>query len=247
LFAADLGPERRFYSDVFGWRFVTVDTDPGAYELIYAGEQAIGGAWRKSAATDATQGARWLHVMSVSDVDKAATQTIAAGGKVMVTPRQLSGRGMAAVLSDPEGARFGVLHTDNGDPTDAFPTLNTWLWHELWAKDADRISGYYRAVGGYLLAPQSRTAPPDEIRLEAGGYPRAAIIQVEAIDLPSAWLAYVRVEDLAATLARVESAGGEILVAPDPQIRDGRVAIIRDPLGAALGIAQWSAAEEERQ
>lgn len=87
----------------------------------------------------------------------------------------------------------------------------------------------------------------EEIFLEAAGYPRAAIVRTDALELPSAWLAYVRVADLAATLAKVEPAGGEILVAPDPQIRDGRVAIIRDPLGAALGIAQWSVEEEERQ
>ncbi len=247
LFATDLEPEKRFYSEVFGWRFEAVDTAPGAYELIYAGDRPIGGAWRKTATADATQRSRWLSVMSVTDVDEVAAKTTGAGGKVMVAPRQLSGRGRAAVLADPEGARFGVLHSETGDPVDAFPALDTWLWHELWARNPGRMAEYYRTVGGYSLAPQAPTEGREEIFLEAAGYPRAAIVRTDALELPSAWLAYVRVADLAATLAKVEPAGGEILVAPDPQIRDGRVAIIRDPLGAALGIAQWSVEEEERQ
>ena len=49
-------------------------------------------------------------------------------------------------------------------------------------------------------------------------------------------------------MGRVEQAGGELLVAPNPGIRQGRVAVIRDPLGAALGIAEWDEAQgQDRQ
>ena len=35
------------------------------------------------------------------------------------------------------------------------------------------------------------------------------------------------------------AADGRVLLAPSPDVRDGRIAIVVDPLGAAVGLVEW--------
>ena len=71
------------------------------------------------------------------------------------------------------------------------------------------------------------------------------MLELERKDLPSTWLPYIRVEDLQQILARIEQAGGSIVVPPSPTVRDGKVAVFLDPLGAALAVAQWTEEDGE--
>jgi len=248
LFTADAAAAKRFYGDVFGWQFESLGVGRHGYSLVRADGQPIAGILQKEPKAEATTAGRWLGLLSVADVDRAAELASAAGGKVLLAPRDLAGRGRVAILADPEGARFGVLRAEGGDPPDVFPAYDTWGWRELWARDAGAMAAFYRPLADYKVAPQPKADGIVEYHLVAAGYPRAGILQVDAADLPSAWLPYIRVRDLHETLGRVEQAGGELLVAPDPGIRQGRVAVIRDPLGAALGIAEWDEAEgQDRQ
>ena len=50
------------------------------------------------------------------------------------------------------------------------------------------------------------------------------------------WLAFIEVEDVAATSAKVVAAGGRVLVEPRPDLLRGHGAIIADPLGGIVGI-----------
>jgi predicted enzyme related to lactoylglutathione lyase len=187
----------------------------------------------------AERSARWLALMSVPDVARAAAQAVASGGKVLVPLKNFPGRGDVAVLADPEGALFGVIHTANGDPPDAFPSYNSWFWIELWAKDASRMADFYRPIGAYTVTRQEGHGDRTELRMVADGYPRAGVLELERKDLPSTWLLYVRVKDLQQTVASITRAGGRLVVSPNPEIRNGKVAIFLDPQGAEVALVEW--------
>ena len=55
-------------------------------------------------------------------------------------------------------------------------------------------------------------------------------------DLPPAWLMYVNVLDLDASLARCAGRGGSALDGPRAMGEMGRLAVIRDPRGATLAL-----------
>jgi predicted enzyme related to lactoylglutathione lyase len=245
LFTADVAAARAFYGQVFGWGFRTVGDGPDAYTLIDNRGTPIAGMIHRAADADATRSARWLGLLSVASVDAAAEHARQAGGTVGVAPRQLPGRGRVALIADPEGARFGVLRSQTGDPPDVFPPPGGWLWRELWARDGAAMAAFYAPLGGYDVRLVDAGGGPAERRLLAGGYPRAGILELQFEGLPSAWLHYVRVANLEDTLERVRRAGGTVLVAPAPDIRQGRVALVADSLGAAVGIAEWDEAEPE--
>ena len=55
----------------------------------------------------------------------------------------------------------------------------------------------------------------------------------------SAWVPYVRVNDVQATLDRAVEGGGFVIVAPDPLLLDGNLGIFVDPNGAVTGVITW--------
>ena len=54
------------------------------------------------------------------------------------------------------------------------------------------------------------------------------------------WMPYITVDDLDATLAKVEGLGGSVIMPAMAIPNDGgRIAIIKDPQGVATGLAQY--------
>lgn len=239
LISDNVETEKTFYQEVFGWQYHSYGRGKDTYTLIRANGRPIGGIVHYARPADAQRSARWLPFMSVPDVKRAADLAAAFGGKTLVPPKHFPGRGEVAVLEDPEGAIFGVIHAPGGDPPDVLPSYNTWFWLELWAKDGSRMADFYRPIGAYTMTRQDNPGDRPELRLMANGYPRAAILELNNQDYPSTWLPYVRVRDLQETLAIIVRAGGSILVDPSPGIRDGKVAVFIDPLGAEVAVAEW--------
>jgi predicted enzyme related to lactoylglutathione lyase len=101
------------------------------------------------------------------------------------------------------------------------------------------MADFYRSIGAYTVTRQESPGDRTELYLVADGYPRAGVLELERKNLPSTWLPYVRVKDLQQTVASIERAGGRVVVTPSPEIRNGKVAVFLDPLGAAVAVAEW--------
>ena len=239
LFADNVEAAQTFYGEVFGWKYETTGAGKDAYTLVRVDGRPIAGIVHFSKPADAIRSGRWLAFMSVPDVKGAASRTKEAHGKVIFEPRMIPGRGEVAVLADPEGALFGVIRSATGDPADTFPTMNAWIWLELWSKDAKQMADFYTPLGAYTIARQEGPGDRPELHLVAGGFPRASVLEIERADVPSTWLPYVRVKDLRQTISAVERAGGRIIVPSSPEVRNGKVAVFLDPLGAAVAVAEW--------
>ena len=243
LLTPDLDASERFYIEVFDWRFESLGGMEDRYLLVQAEGRRFAGMVQYAKAGESGRKARWLGLLSVADVASTARQVDAGGGATRLPAKPMAGRGEFAVLADPEGAVFAVIHAEGGDPPDSFPPIDSLFWMELWAGDAERMADFYRPIGGYRVKPSDTIDGVEEWHLVAFDYPRASVVQVKQNDQPSHWLPYVRVADLSTTLARVEKAGGRVLVAPSPEIRAGQIAVVIDPQGAALGLAEWHDAD----
>ncbi len=239
LFADNVDTEKTFYQEVFGWQFESRGTGTNAYTLVRVNGRPIAGIIHYTKTADAERSARWLPFISVPDAARAVEQASASGGKVVVPLKIIPGRRESSVLADPEGAFFGVVHNDAGDQPDVFPSYNEWLWLELWANDASAMADFYRPIGSYTVTREEGQGDRTELHLVAGGFPRAGVLELKHKDRPSTWLPYVRVQDLQRTVASVARAGGRVVMAPRPEVRNGTVAVFLDPLGAAVAAAEW--------
>ena len=177
--------------------------------------------------------------MSHPDPDAAAKMVQANGGKVNVSPATVPGRGRHALFEDPTGAQFGVLASSSGDPADREVEIGDFLWVDLFAQDIDAMSRFYSALAPYSEERREVIDGVERVILSAHGMPRAGIVPVDEEANRSAWIPYVRVMDVEATLEQVVEGGGFTIVAPDPVLLDGNLAVFVDPNGGVMGIVKW--------
>jgi predicted enzyme related to lactoylglutathione lyase len=238
LVTRDLAAAKRFYGGMFGWTFEDAPGGKGKYVFIRQNGKAIGGIAEVKQATNVSQ---WISHVSTEDVDGTAAKAAAAGGRVVVKPFAVGERARVAVLVDPQGAPFGVVRLNPGDPVvTETPAVNTWLWHELWTGDKAKASAFYAGVLGYQAGSVSGPFGTAEV-LKAGDKLRGGVQQLPNANVKPNWLPYVRVDDAKALAARATELGGKVLVAPSPDLRSGSVALMVDPTGAALALQEWSA------
>lgn len=231
-----------FYGKVFGWNFQPV-AGASDYTAIAAGDRLVGGVFQPVAGAGSPVGTRWLGFVSVRDVREAISRLGGMGFTTVLPATEVPGRGIQAVVRDPQGAVVGLLQSSSGDPRDEPVAPGEFFWVDLYARDVVTASAAYAAIG-YGVVPADEDLG-DRMLLESGGYARAGITQLPAGARQPGWLPYVQVEDVAATVAAARSAGGKVLVAPDPAVLDGNVAVIGDPLGGVIGIIHWKPAGDE--
>ena len=122
------------------------------------------------------------------------------------------------------------------------PTRNTpWpagtpCWIDLAASDLPAARTFYAEVFGWTV-PEG---PP-----EAGGYSSASLDGHRVAGLGAAqqgqapaWLTYVATDDIAASVATAQGAGGTLQVGPEQVGPLGSMAVVTDPTGAVFGLWQ---------
>ncbi|MFO1406783.1 MAG: VOC family protein [Steroidobacteraceae bacterium] len=246
LLTADVGTAAQFYGKVFGWTFETYGPpdDFKTYTVVLAGGEPIGGmVYARPEHREKFPSSRWVGFFSVADVDAAATAVERSGGKVVIKPSVLGERGTEALFMDPEGGLFGVIHAADGDPGDYTGGYDQWLWAELWAADAQKMSAFYRGVAPFEVVDGAARGESSGYQLWSGGYARAGILERPA-RVPTTWLPYVRVRRVADTTAQAVAAGGRVVMQPT-LFHGTQVAVILDPTGAPFAIAEWPPAAGE--
>jgi predicted enzyme related to lactoylglutathione lyase len=238
LFTSDLKAVQPFYEGLFGWSFH--ETSAGESRVLTIRREGVpianAVAVDESRMKDATS--RWLSYMSVADVDQTVIRIEQNRGSIYMPPKDFSDRGRVAVVKDPEGALFAVLTASGGDPPDFAYETNDFIGSELWARHLEAAIQFYQTLVAYEVAMVDVGSDKDYHLLVRGDQPRAGAVQIPWDDVNPNWVPYIAVEDVAAVAARVEALGGRLLIAPNPEIREGNAAIIADPSNAVLAIQQ---------
>lgn len=115
-------------------------------------------------------------------------------------------------------------------------------WFELATTDQAGAKRFYASLFGW--SSYDSAIGPDEMytlfRLE--GRDVAAVYTMREPErmqgVPPNWLIYVRVDDADTATARAETAGGTALAPPFEVMDLGRMAVLRDPIGAVFAIWQ---------
>lgn len=237
LVTDDVPAARTFYSRLFGWHFM----DRGGYLIATNDERPVAGILQHSRPSGATAAKpRWFGYISVPSLPKAQGKIETSGGRRLIAASKFPDRGEQAVFADPEGAPFGILKSSAGDPEDFQAEPGDWIWMLLLSRDAERAAEFYRAAAGYEVLPNLENGRGTDYVLASRGYARAAIrgIPLDSRVAPG-WLPFVRVRQVTDAAALAKELGGQVLIAPHPGLANGRVAVVADPTGAAVGLMEW--------
>ena len=104
-----------FYAQLFGWTTKASDMGEGQppYTEFQLDGESIAGAWEMNPMVPAEVPSYWQVYFSVADVAAAFEKGLAGGAREMVPPQDFPG-GRFAIMSDPQGASFGLLKTTRG-------------------------------------------------------------------------------------------------------------------------------------
>ncbi len=110
LNARGLEQDIAFYRAVFGWEATTQPMGEGQrdYTQFNLDGEGIAGATEMNAGIPAEVPSYWMVYFNVADVDDAFRRALDAGGSEMLSPQDFPG-GRFAILTDPQGAMFGIL------------------------------------------------------------------------------------------------------------------------------------------
>jgi uncharacterized protein len=229
---------RTFYGALLGWTFEASEgVDPG-YTMIKHMGRPIGGIVRRQPREGETAVGQWIAYVLVSDVDRAAAAFRAAGGRIYRGPLNARNDLRVAVVADAQGAPLGLASRGPRLETETPPGLHRWLWMEYVARDPDAALTFYADVVGYSHEVHEKRDDFIYYLLKTDR-PRAGLFRSLWKRETSAWLPYVRVADPSAMAARAAELGGSVLLPPAPRVRNGSLAIVLDPTGAAVALQKF--------
>jgi len=228
---------QKFYTALLGWKFY----DYGGYLVGMNDDRPLCGMFQRPRPKDQAAKPRWFGYISVPNVESAKQAVIQAGGKVLAEPKKMPKRGEQAVFADAEGALFGVIKSSSGDPEDFLADPGDWIWIQLLSRDALKASAFYRDVAGYEVIENTTSNKLSDYVLTSEDYARATVSTIRTTDekVRPSWLLFVRVKNVAESVAQTTQLGGKVLIGPNPELFGGKVAVIADPTGGAIGILEW--------
>jgi predicted enzyme related to lactoylglutathione lyase len=242
LVTDDVTAAQKFYGRLFGWKF----RGWGGYVIATLEDQPVCGILQGPSSSEQPRGLpRWFGYISVENVSRAQKAVTKAGGRVLAAPAKFPKRGEQAIFADPEGALFGVIKSSSGDPRDFLAEPGDWIWAQLMSQDARKAAAFYRSVAGYEVIENTQTNRLSDFVLASEGFARATVgtIPTAFTEVKPHWLAFVRVKNVSESVALATQLGGKTLLEPSPELFEGRVAVIADVTGAAIGLLQWSPEE----
>ncbi|MCR9195825.1 MAG: VOC family protein [Hyphomonas sp.] len=116
------------------------------------------------------------------------------------------------------------------------------VWHDLFTGDRQGAMAFYERIAGWTYQIEHATdfawgGGEKDFVLAVLGQEAGAGFAETPPELSNGWIAYVEVRDVDATAARAEQLGGAIIRQPFDVPGVGRNALLRDPLGALIGVS----------
>jgi len=114
------------------------------------------------------------------------------------------------------------------------------VWQDLTVPNGGEVRDFYSQVVGWSFKGEDMGDYEDYNMLAPSGEkPVAGICHARGTNanVPPAWLLYIAVENLEASLARSAALGGSVLDGPRP-MGNLKFAVIRDPAGAMCALIE---------
>jgi uncharacterized protein len=250
-----------FYRGLFGWELEDVAPEgaPSPYLVARLPDGTAAGV--TALPEGSPDGARWDTYVSVAGVDETVAAAHRAGGTVVAEPFDVPGTGRMAVLSDPEGARFCIWQTSEGQGAEVVNEHGAVNFNLLATRDPDAAEAFYAALFGWrkLVLPSGlawamssygehleKAHPGLGEQMAQMGAPDGFVDVVASLqlvadddaDTPAHWSVIFGIDDTDAAVAQAVDLGGQVVTEPIDAPWT-RLATLADPQGARFVVSQF--------
>jgi len=238
LSTLDLDRARRFYTRVFDWGTIEVDSKGGPEYLMFAQDEMIVAGLSELDQELKSQGvpSTWNHYVCVEDADDCAARVTELGGRMVVPVMQVLSAGRLGFLQDPTGGALGIWEPGDHPGFELVTEANSVCWHELATRDLETASRFFEDLFGWNTI-DNPIAPAGYRTIRSGEDDLGGILQMteEWGEMPPHWTVYFAVEDTDQSAETIQEAGGKVHFGPfDTPI--GRLAVCADDQGAHFHI-----------
>jgi uncharacterized protein len=115
-----------------------------------------------------------------------------------------------------------------------YPKPGEFSWNELVSTDVAAAKKFYTGLFGWTTEPFGPGG--DYTLFKQGDTMVGGLMQCPKPGIPAHWLAYVTVEDVDASAAKAKQLGAQVVMEPFDVPTVGRIAVLLDPHGAAIGL-----------
>lgn len=115
---------------------------------------------------------------------------------------------------------------------------NPFVHVELNTTDVDKAKAFYSSIFDWKLEDMPMGDGSMYTMIGVGTGTGGGITKQMTPGAPSAWLAYINVDDVVATTAKAKSAGGTVMLDVMEVMGMGSMSIIQDPTGGVFGLWQ---------
>jgi uncharacterized protein len=249
LLTSDADAASDFYGKVIGWHSQSSGQPGMDYRFFFAkdgGDPKDGiGGFMAITPEMAEHGARpaWVGYLAVDDVDASAAAIIAGGGSILMPAMDIDGVGRMAMVADPQGAVFYIMHGASDETSYSFaatePKVGHCAWNALATSAPVAATDFYSAQFGWRKGEEMDMGPMGKYHIMAASENRfmlSGIYPLTAEDPQSHWLFYFRVPNIDNGIVAVNENGGRIHIDPT-EIPGGEFSLVAyDPQGAAFGL-----------
>lgn len=242
LSTTDSDAAAAFYRTVVGWEVQAFEESPSPtpYRMWVSPQGPLGGVMTldKESRAKGIAPHWWAHI-DVEDIDAAVARVTRLGGEVHVPPCEIPGVGRFSIVTDPQAAMFSVFQPN---PTEETPRDRTkhgeFCWTELHARDGKAALAFYRDLFDWAVLEELDMGPAGSYSIFGqGDTPYGGIMTATTDSGRLGWMYYVNVDDVDRAIAQTEAAGGQKLYGPVKVPGGARIAHLKDPQGAVLGIS----------
>ena len=235
LMTTDIAAAVKYYQQAIGWKTQPFEHDP-SYLMWVAKSGPLGGVMQLAAGAVPY----WLPYVGTPDIEATVNSATKLGGTVVVPVTNLPHGGRYAVLTDPQGANFGVYWSPNGAPAGK-PQLGEFGWHELATTDYQAAFAFYQALFGWQKTGEHDMGEMGVyFMFGLNGEAVGGMFTITPnMPMPAAWCSYVRVTDARKTAKVAAKAGGRVINGPMQVPGGSWITQFTDPQGALHAVVSY--------
>lgn len=242
-------PAETFYNRILGWTFEDAGMEGFDYHLAQSDGEMIAGLMEMPD-HNAEKSPFWLTYFAVQDVDAFVADAEALGAKLCREPDDVAGTGRFAVLTDPQGATFGILQPDMSRMSEAdiakaergegaFHPQKPGCcnWNELMSTDPEAAFTFYSTLFGWTKGTSIDMGAMGNYQLfQRDGIDIGGMMALGEAPKPN-WLPYFGVTGrVSNTIDAIKAAGGSIQHGPIDVPGGMVVAMACDPQNASFAV-----------
>jgi predicted enzyme related to lactoylglutathione lyase len=240
LATTDADGAKAFYTELFGWEPDDQDAGDGRIYTMLRVDGKNVAAMYEQGERQREQGIppNWASYITVENVDESTERARSLGANVMMEPFDVMDVGRMAVVADPQGAAFPMWQGKGSIGAELVNEVGALCWNELATSDTAAAQDFYGQLFGWTFEPiehEGEVVYTTIKRPDGGMNGGMNELTPEHGGAPPHWLPYFAVESLEEATGKIEDAGGAVVTGPI-QMPAGRIAVARDPQGAAFAI-----------